>query len=323
MEIVDFREEYIEAACKLAKNNYIEECASNEELPDIKELNGFPSFEYVTNSFGVAAFEEGVLVGFLCCFPPFEGAFDTPVSGAYSPLFAHGTVRKNRWNIYRKMYRAYCEKLVANKVLYHAITLYENDNAAKEAFYRAGFGMRCVDAVRMATPLSKDSLRKLPGEFSFREAGKEDNQALRPLRHALSVHLSKSPCFLSHNEADFNEWLQKRENDPVRVFVASRGTEIVAYVEIREEGENFVTAHPLMQNICGAYCIPELRGTGLFDHLLNLLLQTMEKDGVKWVGVDFESLNQEADGYWRKHFSSYTCSVTRRLDDCALLSEQD
>ena len=70
-----------------------------------------------------------------------------------------------------------------------------------------------------------------------------------------------------------------------------------------------------MMNICGAYCMPEYRGTGIFNNLLAYLVTTLKSEGYTRLGVDFESFNPTARGFWLKHFTEYTNSVVRRIDE--------
>jgi GNAT superfamily N-acetyltransferase len=75
-----------------------------------------------------------------------------------------------------------------------------------------------------------------------------------------------------------------------------------------------------MQNICGAFCLPVYRGKGIMQGLLNHVITQLKVDKVNSLGVDFESFNLSASGFWLKHFTAYIYSVTRRIDECALMS---
>jgi GNAT superfamily N-acetyltransferase len=73
-----------------------------------------------------------------------------------------------------------------------------------------------------------------------------------------------------------------------------------------------------MKNICGAYCLQEYRGKGIFQGLLNYAITTLKAEGFETLGVDFESFNPTASGFWLKYFTAYTSNVVRRIDECAL-----
>jgi GNAT superfamily N-acetyltransferase len=108
--------------------------------------------------------------------------------------------------------------------------------------------------------------------------------------------------------------------DNVRYFVAKQNDVLAAYVKtLVDDGETFVCSTPGMQNICGAYCLPEYRGKGVYQNLLNYLIRTLNAEGFTRLGVDFESFNPTANAFWPKYFGEYTHSVVRRIDEHALL----
>lgn len=52
----------------------------------------------------------------------------------------------------------------------------------------------------------------------------------------------------------------RQEGRDSRLFTVMAGSETIAFIEVCDEGENFFTARPGMQHICGAYCREEYRG---------------------------------------------------------------
>lgn len=85
-----------------------------------------------------------------------------------------------------------------------------------------------------------------------------------------------------------------------------------------KEGETFACETPDMMNICGAYCMPEYRGTGVYQELLAYLINVLKEEGYTRLGVDFESFNLTARGFWLKFFTPYTNSLVRRVDVSSL-----
>ena len=47
-------------------------------------------------------------------------------------------------------------------------------------------------------------------------------------------------------------------------------------------------------------------------------MHKLKTQGYTRLGVDFESINQTAYGFWLKHFDAYTNSVVRRIDEHAI-----
>ena len=65
----------------------------------------------------------------------------------------------------------------------------------------------------------------------------------------------------------------------------------------------------------------EYRGKGAYQNLLNFTIATLKSEGYTRFGVDFESLNPTAYGFWTKYFTPYTHSVVRRIDENILKIE--
>lgn len=310
MIITTLKEEHIKEASKLAFDNYLEERRKIETLPEIKDIPDLSWF--VENGYGVAAIDNDELLGFIACFNPWDGAFDSKAKGTFTPIHAHGCVKENRAKIYEMMYQKMAEKLVEDGVLYHGIALYEHDSDAIRAYFHNGFGHRCADAIRKMEQLP--NVKCVPG-ISFEEIASEDVRLVRSLRRALSEHLGESSCFMYSTEEQFQEWIERKEKNESRIFVAKEEEKIIAFIEISDDGENFVTDHAKMKNICGAFCLLEYRGKQMFQNLLNYLIEILQKEGYQYLGVDYESFNPTAFHFWGKNFEAYTCSVTRRIDE--------
>lgn len=312
MIIVDFEKAHIEEARAIALENYNEERQFVGALP---AMDGVPDLGcFAENGLGVAAFENGKMTGFLCCCSPWNNAFDTAAMGTFSPIHAHGAVSENRGMIYRRMYQAAAEKWVKNNITYHAIALYAHDEKALQAFFLYGFGVRCSDAIR----LTESTGAEIPDKLFFKRLSAEELPAVREMRRMLSAHLGESPCFMYSDEDEFRNWLEKAEKRGSAVYTAQINGAPVAFIEVTEDGENFVTETDAMKNICGAFCLPEYRGKGVFAGLLDYTLASLRSEGVELLGVDYESFNPTALGAWEKYFEPYTRSVVRRIDEGVL-----
>lgn len=193
----------------------------------------------------------------------------------------------------------------------HAVALYAHDTVAQDAFFTAGFGLRCVDAVRLLEAIPSI----LSNTFTMRLLNKDDTKSLNPLRRMLSTHLSESPCFMYSSKDEVEKRLPYLENRSTHIFACYDGETPIAFIEATDDGENFVTEVVDMKNICGAYCLQEYRGTGIMQNLLNFTISTLKAEGYTRLGVDFESFNPTAYGFWLKYFTAYTHSVVRRIDE--------
>lgn len=312
MIIQDLTIEMTEDAKKLLWEN-IEEARRN--LPILPNDVCFPPLARIfQNGLGAAAYEDGKMIGFLSGFGPWGPVFCTKdTMGVYSPLHAHAAVKENRKRIYQRLYQAAAEKWAQAGAASHTIMLYDPDDDAKEAFFEYGFGKRCVDLMR-----TTDGMNVSSEKMEFFELSKEEGKQIRHLRRALNTHLSKSPAFMKSDEKVIERWLDQREADPPRVFIAKMNGDICAYMEVQDDGENFIAAHPSVQNICGAYCLPELRGQNIASALLDYILETLKSEKTPLLGVDCESINPTAIRFWKKRFTPYTQSLVRRIDENAI-----
>ena len=312
MKIYDFEKKHIKEAKLIALSNYKEEC---ECVPILPFIDIVPDLEeFVDNRLGVVAYEAEKMVGFLCCYNPWQNAFDSRAIGTFSPIHAHGAVKENRNLIYKRMYQAAAEKWVDHKITYHAVALYAHDVEAINAMFTYGFGLRCVDAIRSMEILKFGSC----DEIICEEISKADVVQIRELRKMYSDHMGKSPCFMYSTPEKFENWLAEAEMEDTRVFIARKSEKPIAYLEVSSSGENFATEATEMCNICGIFCLPEYRGQNIYQNLLNFTILKLQQEGYKILGVEFEGFNPTGQAFWTKYFMPYTNSVVRRIDECAL-----
>lgn len=312
-----FKESYIEECTTIALNEYYEECKEVVVLPrnDYRDLFYNLLSDMMKHELGTVALDNNEVVGFLTCYAPINNFFGT-VKGAFSPIYAHGTIKKNRKQIYSKLYQEVAKKWIQQGILSHAIALYAHNKEAIESFFLNGFGMRCVDAITSVnnTRIVNDDTSNINiAEISLDTIG-----GLLPLKNDLVLHMKQSPTFCqlkAYNLKEFEELSIKRKS---RFFVASHKNKIVGYIEIQSSGENFTCDDSGTMNICGAYVKPEYRGIGISKSLLAFVIDKLRKENYKCCGVDFESINPTANKFWLKYFTPYTYSLTRRIDERVL-----
>ena len=308
MIIRDFEPKHTKEAAGIALEAYNDERAYTRALPEISSI---PILEELSqNGLGVAAFEDEKMIGFLCGAGPFEDVFrSTDVQGVFSPMGANGAVAEDHGRIYAALYQAAAKKWVKAGAVSHAICLYGHDKEASQQLFRYGFGMRCMDAIR---PMEMIECAPCNG-YEFLELPKEDHASVYPLHLALNEHYCSSPFFVNRKQNTKEEFLAGSENE--RYFAAKKDGKICAYLEVSDEGETFVASGDLYRHITGAYCLPEHRGRGVYQNLLNFVINTLKAEGYLRLGVDFESINPSGSGFWLKYFTAYTSSVVRRIDE--------
>jgi GNAT superfamily N-acetyltransferase len=315
LKIIDFTESHIEQALNIARNNYKIERKSVPILPEFVEFPDFSAFG--KNGLGVSAFDENKMMGYLCCYDPFENAFGTTNAiGVWSPVHGNGIMDCEYKNVFSKMYQEAAKKWVDVKATSHSITLYAHNDSVQNQLYRYGFGLRCIDSIR-----TMDEIKiKYQNNYDIAELEHNEFHLIFPMGLLLDEHLSKSPMFMRHvreqieegHEDKFAQW-QIREK--YRYFAAKDGKNIIAYIKIHDEGENFIGNAKNMRHIHGAYCLPEYRGRGITQNILNFLIKKLRDENNQLLGVDFESFNPTAINFWLKYFTEYTHSAVRRIDD--------
>ena len=209
------------------------------------------------------------------------------------------------------MYQAAGKKWVKAGAVSHAICLYAHDEELQQQFFRYGVGLRCLDAVR---PMELIDCEICAG-YDFIELSKAEWHLVYPLHLALCRHYCESPFFMYRKPETQEAFIESLMREEARYFAAKQNGELCAFVKIAVPGETFAAAGNTYRHIRGAYCLPEHRGRGLYQNLLNFTISVLKREGYTRLGVDFESFNPTARGFWLKYFSAYTNSVVRRIDE--------
>lgn len=310
MEILNLEKKYIKEATELALTNYYNEQQFVKELPEVCGIPDLTSF--AENGLGVAAFENGKMIGFMSCCEPFDNAFRaTDVRGIFSPMGANAAIAENRSKIYAAMYQVAGAKWVKTGAVSHAICLHAHDEELQRQFFCYGFGLRCLDAIR---PMDMIECEPCTG-YDFVELQKAECHLVYPLHLALNNHYCISPFFMNRKPETQEEFTASSMQEEGRYFVAKKNDKICAFLKIAASGETFIATGNIYRHIRGAYCLPEHRGKGVYQNLLNFTISTLKREGYTRLGVNFESFNPTARGFWLKYFTAYTNSVVRRIDE--------
>ena len=310
MVIKKFEKQHIEEAKSIARANYDKERKVVKDLPIIHDI---PDLDvYAENGLGVAAFDGKKMTGFLGCVSPFENTFrSTDVTGVFSPMGANAAIQENHTQIYAAMYQAAGAKWVKAGAVSHALCLYAHDEELQRQFYYYGFGLRCIDAIR---PMDLIACAPRP-DYEYAELPADEYHLIYPLDFALNRHYCESPFFMNRTPASQEEFLTASVQENARYFVARQSGKICAYLRITASGETFIATGSSYRHITGAYCLPEHRSKDVYQNLLNFVISKLKAEGYPMLGVDFESFNTTARGFWLKYFAAYTHGVVRRIDE--------
>lgn len=311
MEFRKVNSNYVGEAVALAMLEYERECTKCGQLikNDYKEkLQGLIE-KLFQSKYGIMALEQEELMGYLCFYGPWDGFFGD-VKGAFSPLGGSAVTGNDRNKTASLLFEKVSEELIKDEICSIAICVYAHDEEIAKSFVMNGFGIRCSDAIR---DLNVDIDMHIKFDnISFSESEKGKYRDIRSLKIELAKHLSKGPIFFPTNISRIEDWLN---NDESRIFVAKENNQIIGYIEVGDEGENFITENKAMRSICGAYFKKEHRNKEVAANLLNYICEELKSEGICYLGVDCETLNPNALRFWGKYFENYTYSFHRRIDE--------
>lgn len=313
MVIEKLNEKYIEEAVKLAQADYDMERKYVQALYDNDFKNELTQclIDAFKCKYGALALENGKLKGFMGFLGPWDGHFGN-VKGVFSPLFANAFSGENRGKTASRLFQHTSEEMVADGILSFAICTYSHNFDVTTSLTMNGFGVMCSDAIRKVDiPLNVE----INTDYFYEEIHYSEAGCLLKLKNSLVRHMRKSPAYLPCSELTEDEFKKLCNMNKSRFFIVKDRLEVLGYVEVTNDGETFISEAPDMLNICGAYLDENYRGKNLFQSLLAFTLDKIKNNGVKYLGVDCETINPNAMRFWGKYFDSYTYSFHRRIDE--------
>lgn len=323
MSMVPVTDAFTDEAGALVREAWLDERAAVPMLPEC-EVPGDIRMQLahlLGHGTGVAAFEDGRMVGFLAGFPA-DTLFGT-AAGVYCPVFGHGAVRTDRMRIYRSLYAAAAAVWASEGRSSHAMTVFAHDDTVVQTMFRLGFGMRCIDLIRRSE-CPADHLHAAgpaPDGLVIRRSVPSDAEALAPFRMKQPAFYSASPIFMPSQKKDpvrdLLSWLEEENRHEWSAWLEGRP---VGIMRLSPHAETFVSDHPSVMNIQDTFISEELRGSGIGLRLLDAVQTWLRENGYPLCGVDCESINPSGSDFWLKHFTPYTWSLTRRLDERSLVT---
>lgn len=321
MIIEKLNKHHIEDAAKIVADNYQRELKYVPFLPNNDFYNYFHHSisEMVKSNYGVAAIQNSKLVGFLSgiCINAHKGLN----RGILCPIHAHGAAGDKK-DIYQRMYESISEIWVRNGCLTHSISVFAHEKETIDTWFHLGFGNRCVDAMRPLTEVS--GMKPIP--YQIRLATESDAESLLPLAVEDHLYFSRAPLFMPVMDKmtidDVKEDLTSKDRF---TWIAFHNEKPVARMSIRRGGANypFVAEDIKTMNVCAAYALEEVRGTGVSAVMLNIIVQWVRSNGYERLGVDYESFNRNGSRFWEKHFTPFAYCMFRRLDERIIWANSD
>jgi GNAT superfamily N-acetyltransferase len=303
----------IDEAVELAILEYKNECANNKELlkKNYREKLKKLLFDMFNSKYGLVAIEEGKLIGYLMFWGPFEGHFGN-VKGSFSPLHGSAFGGSSRKKTASLLFEKVSNIMIQERIFSFAICKYAHDKEISETLVLNGFGIRCSDAIK---DLSKISQLEVNSDFRYEEISYKKAGVLLGLKNGLVRHLRKSPIYFPNPEFTPEKFAELCEKRKSRFFVAYADENPVGYIEVGNDGETFISEDSDVLNICGTYVTSDYRNSSVAKELLNFTMKKLADEGLKYLGVDCETINPTALNFWAKYFESYTYSFVRRVDE--------
>lgn len=311
MKFENVDKKYVDQAVEIALKEYNAECTKCPQLikKDMKkELEDLLTGLF-NNGYGKVAIEDEKVLGYLTFWGPWEG-FHGNVKGVFSPLGGSGFSGGDRRKLASQLFEAVGNDFIQEEICAYAVSRYAHDEEVGRAFIFNGFGIRCSDA------MMKLADRKIPQveneTIMCKEVFGEEKKQILELKKGLTTHLSRAPIFFP---TDLKYYYAEGHNEELRLFIAKEQDEIIGFIMIDTEGENFITDSGGMYNLGSTFVKEEYRGQKVTEKLLEYICNVCQEESMKYLGVDFETLNPKALRFWGKYFESYTYSYYRRVDE--------
>ena len=313
IDVVPFRDEFLEEAAALAAANYREGWEIEPLLPETfrQPESMLPRLmDIAGRGSGVAALADGRLAGFLL------SRIVTPrvERMAWVPDCGHGVSLSDGGATYREMYATISRQWVDEGCLAQSVSIQVHDRVAVEAWFSLGFGLTWVDTLRGLEPATGAS-----NEVEIRTASEDDRAVLLPLQIEMERHLVSPPTSLVYPEDPETHARQSWAKEPVETtWLALRGTDAIGFLA----GEPPGGGNPVMARagertagIGGAFVREDARNRGVATALLNRALEWARSEDYEPFAVDFESANVAANRFWLgKGFRPVVHTVLRRIE---------
>jgi len=307
--------EELDSCIALLRSAYKEEKDQQEDLPsfDKQESRIVKNLQKIhqANHHHYALYYKEEMVGFMMghVFPSLWGTS----KGFYVPLHAHAVDKNHRKKGDQMLYTFASQRLVKEEILSHAITLYYHDEKSINTWFHLGFGLRLIDSLKKLKDFPSP---KLDPNLELSELTKETIRDFLHLAEDFHFYFEQAPLFMPQEPQDeekaLKNFLQKEEHYLYGLYYDKKP---ISYMKLRPIGENVLSYDENFIHVCGLYVDPSFQSKGIASSFLYLVCKKMQEKGYKLLGVDFESFNTKGANFWHKHFTPYTYTLTRRIDE--------
>jgi GNAT superfamily N-acetyltransferase len=318
MNILEFKNEYIDEAASLLATRHTKERKIHPELPA-----KFEKIEYAKKaievllkdkSFGVAAIRDTKLIGYMI------GSIHTDKNrDRHTWIKYAGAAIDEGENVelYRELYAEFANEMVKQGSFNHYVMVPGGDTSALDAWFRLGFAYEQVHGIRDLSDLTYKENKDL----QIRLASKEDDKCIRELATVIMEHQAKSPVFAPafiEERKDYQDgYAELIEDHLVTLWLAQYKDEIVgfqAFMPAEATDSNMLTPESCISLVVGA-TVTSTRGMGVSSALLRNGLAYAKKEGYTFCETDWRMTNLESSRFWPKNgFKPVVYRLVRHID---------
>jgi GNAT superfamily N-acetyltransferase len=306
-------QKHLKTIKEIYKKTYKHEQSTVQSLPTYqsieKKTNALIERLYSSHS-GYVAIEQGHSVGYL--FFMLGDEIFGKSKCAFVPLYGHGAIETNKMAIYQALLTKAAEDWVENNRLMWIVRTFEHDSLSR-FWFKNGFGQRCADAIMTNEPKYVDN------KIIIKKAKVEDLTDIKTLHAMHTLYYTKSPIFMPRNNEDpfkaLNDWFNQSDR---HLWIAYDGQTAVGYMRVEEDGESYISSIKEVVNVTSAFVDPHFQGKGVGKKLLSVVRTYLSKKDYTSIGVDYETINPLGCRFWEKHFTPYTKTLTRRINEHVL-----
>jgi len=312
VSVEPFSKAHLSEAWFLWKAQYEKELSIVNSLPHTwksnrKEIEIFLE-KRVKSDHAIVVKHENKIIGYML--------FDTfPFHGettAFCPIVGHASTKVCRRQIYERLYQVLSKKLVANRILSHAITYFAHDEVLKETVFGLGFGLIVIDAFRRLDTFSSGK-----SDVNIVQADAHHHiEAVEALGKESLRYYLEAPLFLNR-EKQSRDFYSNLFGEESAIFLAFKNDEPVGFMQIRKSKESdpiiLSDLKTALIDQVGAYIKPACRHQGIGRALLLNCVQWCKHHDVSRIHVDFESANLSGRPFWLKYFTAAMHSARRAV----------
>jgi GNAT superfamily N-acetyltransferase len=229
----------------------------------------------------------------------------------FCPVIGHYAMENDKENIYTQLYNYASREWIKNNAFNHLWMIDYKDDFLRKFSYNMGFGSYVMDLC-----IKNDSIEETNCQYKINKAERGDCELLYNLVEESRHYYLDAPIFLQRNiisKENIQEIIEKYV-----VFLALDNNDLIGFINIKKNNDydimRLIAPGDASISPLGLYIKSEYRGRRIEKSLLNRAFQYCKDDGIKYIHVDFETANTNANNFWPKYFNPIILSVRRTVN---------